>query len=129
MPDFLVFAAWYPKLTGARLILDIHDIVPELFANKFKSVLKHVYVSGLRFVEKLSARFVDHVIVSNHLWVEKLVGRSVRPMTAQWSSTFPIPESSRSESALVRMAASLSSSPAPSSGIRASISASSLCRA
>jgi len=29
MPDFLVFAAWYPKLTGAKLILDIHDVVPE----------------------------------------------------------------------------------------------------
>src|SRR5581483_12028621 len=31
IPDFLVFAAWYPKLTDAKLILDIHDIVPELF--------------------------------------------------------------------------------------------------
>ncbi|HEX3543178.1 MAG TPA: glycosyltransferase, partial [Candidatus Acidoferrum sp.] len=31
LPDFLVFAAWYPKMTGARIILDIHDIVPELF--------------------------------------------------------------------------------------------------
>jgi hypothetical protein len=25
IPDFLVFAAWYPKLTGVRVILDIHD--------------------------------------------------------------------------------------------------------
>jgi glycosyltransferase involved in cell wall biosynthesis len=91
MPDFLVFAAWYPKLTGARLILDIHDIVPELFANKFKSVLKHVYVAGLRFVEKLSARFVDHVIVSNHLWVEKLVGRSVRPSQCSVVVNLPDP--------------------------------------
>ena len=40
MPDFLVFAAWYPKLTGAKLILDIHDVVPELFANKFRTKLK-----------------------------------------------------------------------------------------
>ncbi|MGA8531788.1 MAG: glycosyltransferase, partial [Acidobacteriaceae bacterium] len=92
MPDFLVFAAWYPKLTGARLILDIHDIVPELFANKFKSALKHFYVAGLRFVEKLSARFVDHVIVSNHLWVEKLVGRSVRPDRCSVVVNLPDPE-------------------------------------
>ncbi len=35
IPDFLVFAAWSPKLTGAKMILDIHDIVPELFASKF----------------------------------------------------------------------------------------------
>jgi glycosyltransferase involved in cell wall biosynthesis len=79
MPDFLVFAAWYPKLTGARLILDIHDIVPELFANKFKSRFKKFYVAVLKMVEKWSARFVDHVIVSNHLWVERLVKRSIRP--------------------------------------------------
>ena len=92
MPDFLVFAAWYPKLTGARLILDIHDIVPELFASKFKSVLKYVYVAGLRFVEKLSASFVDHVIVSNHLWVEKLIARSVRPDRCSVVVNLPDPD-------------------------------------
>ncbi|MDQ2944922.1 MAG: glycosyltransferase, partial [Acidobacteriota bacterium] len=37
VPDFLVFAAWYPKLTGARIVLDIHDIIPELFASKFQT--------------------------------------------------------------------------------------------
>jgi len=92
MPDFLVFAAWYPKLTGARLILDIHDIVPELFANKFKSALKVVYVSGLRAVEKLSVRFVDHVIVSNHLWAEKLLARSVRANRCSVVVNLPDPE-------------------------------------
>ncbi len=35
IPDFLVFAAWHAKAAGAKLILDIHDIVPELFASKF----------------------------------------------------------------------------------------------
>lgn len=92
MPDFLVFAAWYPKMTGARLILDIHDIVPELFANKFKTGLKQVYVAGLRFVEKVCCRFVDHVIVSNHLWVEKLVARSVRPTECSVVVNLPDPE-------------------------------------
>jgi glycosyltransferase involved in cell wall biosynthesis len=92
MPDFLVFAAWYPKLTGARLILDIHDIVPELFASKFKTGLKQFYVTGLRLMEKLCCRFVDHVIVSNHLWVEKLVARSVRPAQCSVVVNLPDPE-------------------------------------
>ena len=35
VPDFLVFSGWRPKLGGAKIILDIHDIVPELFASKF----------------------------------------------------------------------------------------------
>jgi glycosyltransferase involved in cell wall biosynthesis len=77
MPDFLVFAAWYPKLTGARLILDIHDLVPELFASKFVVPQGGIYGNLLMQVEKASARFVDHVIVSNDLWRERLLSRSV----------------------------------------------------
>lgn len=77
VPDFLVFAAWYPKWTGARLILDIHDLVPELFASKFDANDKGGYIRFLKAVERVSARFVDHVIVSNHLWYEKLIARSV----------------------------------------------------
>ena len=77
MPDFLVFAAWYPKLTGAKLILDIHDVVPELFASKFQTKLKGMYFALLKTIERLSAGFVDHVIVSNHLWYNTVIGRSV----------------------------------------------------
>jgi glycosyltransferase involved in cell wall biosynthesis/peptidoglycan/xylan/chitin deacetylase (PgdA/CDA1 family) len=77
MPDFLVFAAWYPKLNGAKLILDIHDVVPELFASKFETKLKAIYFELLKTIERLSARFVDHVIVSNHLWQKTVVARSV----------------------------------------------------
>ena len=76
IPDFLVFAAWYPKLTGARLILDIHDILPELFESKFHSWFNRSYIAALRIIEKLSIKFVDHVILSNHLWREKLTARS-----------------------------------------------------
>lgn len=77
MPDFLVFAAWYPKWTGAQLILDIHDILPEFFASKFKRKASAIYFNILKLLEKASMRFVDHVIVSNHLWYEKLISRSV----------------------------------------------------
>jgi glycosyltransferase involved in cell wall biosynthesis len=77
MPDFLVFAAWYPRLHGAKLILDIHDVVPELFGNKFRSSQKSAYVESLKAIEKLAAGFVDHVIVSNHLWHKTVVARSV----------------------------------------------------
>jgi glycosyltransferase involved in cell wall biosynthesis len=77
VPDFLVLAAWYPKRTGAKLILDIHDIVPELFASKFESSTESHYIQFLKVVEKTSAAFVDHVIVSNHLWYQTLISRSV----------------------------------------------------
>jgi len=77
VPDFLVFAALYPKVSGARVILDIHDLVPELFEGKFTSPFKTVYVRLLKIAERLSIAFSDHVIVSNHLWQRRLIDRSV----------------------------------------------------
>lgn len=78
IPDFMVFAAWYPRLTGARVILDIHDIVPEFFGSKFKSSKGSLLVWGLKVVEKLSAAAAHHVILANHLWLEKYTSRSAR---------------------------------------------------
>lgn len=77
VPDFLVFAGWYAKRTGAKLILDIHDVVPELFGSKFGGAKDLLYVRLLKAIEKVSAAFADHVIVSNHLWYAKLIVRSV----------------------------------------------------
>ena len=77
IPDFLVFSAWLPRLGGAKVILDIHDILPEFFANKFCKPGSSLYVRLLKLIEKLSTRFAHHVIVSNHLWSEKLVARSI----------------------------------------------------
>src|ERR1700687_5679773 len=34
MPDFLVFTTLIPRLLGARVVLDMHDLVPELYAVK-----------------------------------------------------------------------------------------------
>src|SRR5437868_2416808 len=36
MPDFLVFSAWFPKLFGAKIILDVQDVSPELMGAKAK---------------------------------------------------------------------------------------------
>ncbi|MGJ5813858.1 glycosyltransferase [Paludibaculum fermentans] len=77
IPDFMVFAAWYPKWTGVKVILDIHDIVPELFANKFKARSGALYFRLLKFVEKVSTAFADHVIIANHIWFDRITGRSV----------------------------------------------------
>ena len=77
VPDFLVFAAWYAKWGGAKLILDIHDIVPELFADKFSTSKDRIYGKVLKAIKKISTAFADHVIVANHLWRAKLIARSV----------------------------------------------------
>lgn len=76
IPDFLVFAAWYPRLSGAKVILDIHDLVPEFFASKFRVSEISGLVSGLKVAERVSAAFAHHVILANHLWLDKYVARS-----------------------------------------------------
>ncbi len=76
VPDFLVFAAWLPKLTGARIILDIHDLVPEFYASKFRTRRETATVKLLERLERRSAGFANHVIVSNHLWHKVFIARS-----------------------------------------------------
>lgn len=76
IPDFLVFAGLRLKLRGTAIILDIHDIVPELYMSKFETDQWSIVAAGLRFVEKLSCLFADHVIIANHIWKEAISGRS-----------------------------------------------------
>lgn len=79
VPDFEVFAAIIPKLMGARIILDIHDIVPEFYAAKFRVSHDSAVFKALQWVERLSGGFADHVIAANDLWLSKITARSVRP--------------------------------------------------
>ncbi|GAB4127822.1 MAG: glycosyltransferase [Acidobacteriota bacterium] len=77
VPDFLVFAAWLPKRTETPVILDIHDILPELYVGKFGARCDGWTARALKWIERRSAQFADHVIVANDLWHDKLVARAV----------------------------------------------------
>jgi glycosyltransferase involved in cell wall biosynthesis len=79
VPDFEVFATVFVKMIGSKIILDIHDIVPELFASKFRVDQKSLQFRMLLKIEKASAQFADHIIVANHIWHKRLVQRAVRP--------------------------------------------------
>ena len=78
VPDFEVFATLIPRLMGARVILDIHDLVPEFYASKFKVGKRSLIFQLLVLLERLSIAYSNYVIISNHLWYKKLVRRSVR---------------------------------------------------
>ena len=79
VPDFEVFAALVPKWMGSKIILDIHDIVPEFYASKFRTGRDSLVFKTLVLMEKLSIAFSDHAIIANHLWYETLTSRSVVP--------------------------------------------------
>jgi glycosyltransferase involved in cell wall biosynthesis len=89
VPDFEVFAAFFPKLTGSRVILDIHDIVPEFYASKFNVSSKSLIFKLLVLVERMSAAFSDHVITANHIWQERLSERSVKKSKCTAILNFP----------------------------------------
>lgn len=60
LPDFLVFSAIIPKLFGAKVLLDMHEIAPEFFMVKFNKTRKDFVIKLLIFIEKISLRFADY---------------------------------------------------------------------
>ena len=77
MPNFIVFGALIPKIFGGKVILDVHDTMPEAYATKFDLPLDHVLVKMLRFEEHVSAAFADHIITTNDLHKEALVEHGI----------------------------------------------------
>ncbi len=77
LPDFLVFAGLVPKLTGARLVLDLHDLMPEFFASRFDSRMQSWPVRLVFWQERISCWFADHVITVTESWRQTLIERGV----------------------------------------------------
>jgi glycosyltransferase involved in cell wall biosynthesis len=65
MPDVLVFSALVPKLLGARVILDLHDPMPELMMTIFGLREDSYSVRLLKKLERWSLRFADAVLTVN----------------------------------------------------------------
>ena len=91
IPDFLVFAALLPKLSGARIVLDLRDLVPELYASKFGMCRNSRMFGVLARIERLSAAFADHVITANPLWHERVVMRSAEASKCTMIWYYPDP--------------------------------------
>jgi glycosyltransferase involved in cell wall biosynthesis len=75
LPDWLIFAAIVPKLLGARLVLDLHECMPEYFATKYKLPLQHRTVRILKVLERASIGFADFVITCTDQMRERFVER------------------------------------------------------
>ena len=65
LPDFLVFAALYARWKGAKVVFDMHEITPEFYMSKYKMDANSWLVRFLKFVERSSMRFADHVLTIN----------------------------------------------------------------
>jgi len=61
-PDFLVFSTIIPRLFGTKVILDVHDPMPNTFASKFKGGDNGLFFRLLLWQERLSAAYCNRVI-------------------------------------------------------------------
>ncbi len=61
MPDFLVLSAWLPRLLGRPVIHDVHDLMPELYLEKFGSDETRFPVRVLKLQERWAAKFSSAV--------------------------------------------------------------------
>jgi glycosyltransferase involved in cell wall biosynthesis len=76
-PDFLVFAAWLARLRGARVVLDMLELGPEMTATALRVPSHHPAVRAGRWLERLATRWADHVITVNEPCKRTVVERGV----------------------------------------------------
>lgn len=79
LPDFLVFAALLPRLLGARVLLDLHEPMPEFFVSKFKTRANHPMVRFIAWLEQASIRFADLAITCTHPMRDTFMARGAQP--------------------------------------------------
>src|SRR5262249_22648969 len=65
MPDVLVISALVPKALGAKVILDLHDPMPELMMTIFRLGPDSLAVGLLKRLERWSMAFADAVLTVN----------------------------------------------------------------
>ncbi len=77
LPDALVFAATVPKLMGAKVILDMHELMPELYATKYGLSDRNPLVKVIATAERLASTFSDAIITVSDMARAHLVARGI----------------------------------------------------
>lgn len=76
MPDFLILAGIIPRLFGKKLVLDIHDSMPETYRGKLGNLSKRAY-KLLCLEESLCCAFAHKVICVNDVQRDALIKRGI----------------------------------------------------
>jgi glycosyltransferase involved in cell wall biosynthesis len=66
MPNFIIFAALLPRLLGAKVILDIHDLMTVNYMVKFNVEAENFFIKCLMFEQKISAMFASNLLCADH---------------------------------------------------------------
>ncbi len=73
MPDFMVFVALVPRLLGAKVVLDVHDLMPELYQTKFSLRESHWLIRFITWMERRSVGFAHRAIAVHRPHLDALV--------------------------------------------------------
>jgi glycosyltransferase involved in cell wall biosynthesis len=79
MPDFLVFSGLVPWIFGAKVLLDVHDPMPELFISQHGLGQHHWLLRMIRLQEKISYSFPCLILTVNESMRERIIGLGVNP--------------------------------------------------
>jgi glycosyltransferase involved in cell wall biosynthesis len=79
IPDAAIVSGLIPKLTGSKLVLDMHDTMPELYQEKFPGAFGTFGAAALRLEERMSARMADLVFAVHDLHAARLRETGIAP--------------------------------------------------
>jgi glycosyltransferase involved in cell wall biosynthesis len=75
LPDFLIFAGIFNKAFSVKLILDLHELFPEVFIARRPHLEKTIFVKILEFQEKISMKLADLVITIHEPAMQIFINR------------------------------------------------------
>ena len=76
LPDFIIFTAVIPKIFGAKLILDMHELTPEAMMMRENIDEKSFVVRFSKFIEKISVKLADEHITIHDIAAKIFEGRN-----------------------------------------------------
>ncbi len=75
MPDALVFLTIIPKIFGSKILLDMHEPIPELFITKFGENRMRFLLKIIVLVEQLAIRYSNKVLTVNDILKKRFIER------------------------------------------------------
>ncbi len=77
MPDHLVFTALLRRMAGTPVVLDLHDLMVELFESKWSGLRAKLLLPLVKASERVSCGFANRLITTSSGFQEKLLARGI----------------------------------------------------
>jgi glycosyltransferase involved in cell wall biosynthesis len=90
-PDTLVYSALLCKLTGSKVLMDLHDPMPETLCTKYSGKLNSLLSVILELQERLATRLANRVITVTDQVQDALISRGLAPVRVSVIMNFADP--------------------------------------